>query len=90
MYIITEYVGNGELFGIFFNFHKRHILCTFSDMLMDKGRQTEDEARRLFQQIASAVIYCHSKGIVHRDLKAENILLDKKGNIKIIGKFCLL
>lgn len=54
-------------------------------MLTDKGRQTEDESRRLFQQIASAVFYCHSKGIVHRDLKAENLLLDSKGNIKLIG-----
>lgn len=54
-------------------------------MLMDRGKQTEDESRRLFQQIVSAVAYCHSKGIVHRDLKAENLLLDKKGNIKLIG-----
>lgn len=54
-------------------------------MLMDKGRQTEDESRRLFQQIVSAVAYCHAKGVVHRDLKAENLLLDRKGNIKLIG-----
>ncbi|KAI1732218.1 protein kinase domain-containing protein [Ditylenchus destructor] len=68
IYIITEYISNGELF----------------DMLMDKGRQTEDESRRLFQQIVSAVAYCHAKGVVHRDLKAENLLLDRKGNIKLI------
>jgi len=54
-------------------------------MLMDRGKQTEGESRRLFQQIVSAVAYCHNKGIVHRDLKAENLLLDKKGNIKLIG-----
>lgn len=28
--------------------------------------------------------YCHSKGVAHRDLKCENILLDKKGQVKII------
>jgi len=69
-------------------------------MLMDGGRQTEVESRRIFQQIVSAglliiqkiknlilVVYCHASGIVHRDLKAENLLLDKKGNIKIIGLF---
>lgn len=56
-------------------------------MLMDRGKQTEDETRRLFQQIVAAVAYCHAKGIVHRDLKAENILLDRNGNIKIIGYF---
>lgn len=60
------------------------------DMLMDRGKQTEDEARRLFQQIVAAVSYCHAKDIVHRDLKAENILLDRYGNIKIIGNFITL
>uniref|UniRef100_A0A914D6B2 non-specific serine/threonine protein kinase n=1 Tax=Acrobeloides nanus TaxID=290746 RepID=A0A914D6B2_9BILA len=68
LYIITDYIGGGELF----------------DMLMDKGKQSEDEARRLFQQIVSAVAYCHASGVVHRDLKAENLLLDKENNIKLI------
>lgn len=53
---------------------------------MDKGKQSEDEARRLFQQIVSAVAYCHASGVVHRDLKAENLLLDKENNIKLIGR----
>lgn len=70
------------MFYIFFIIYIINILLA---MLTDKGRQTEDESRRLFQQIVSAVFYCHSKGIVHRDLKAENLLLDSKGNIKLIG-----
>jgi serine/threonine protein kinase len=36
------------------------------------------------RQILSAVDYCHSNNIVHRDLKIENILIDKNGNIKLI------
>lgn len=65
-----------------------HTFCrkfAFLDMLMDKGKQPEDEARRIFQQIVSAVAYCHANGIVHRDLKAENLLMDKENNIKLIG-----
>ena len=36
-----------------------------------------------FFQIVSAVQYCHQKKIIHRDLKAENLLLDSEMNIKI-------
>ena len=39
--------------------------------------------RLIFFQIVSAVQYCHQKKIIHRDLKAENLLLDSEMNIKI-------
>lgn len=45
----------------------------------------EEEACRVFQQIVSAVQYCHSLNIVHRDLKAENLLLDSNNDIKLAG-----
>lgn len=43
----------------------------------------EKESRRLFQQIISAVDYCHRHMVVHRDLKPENVLLDAHMNAKI-------
>jgi len=46
----------------------------------------EREARVKFKQMVAAVYYCHSRNIVHRDLKAENLLLDSVKNIKIVGK----
>ena len=46
----------------------------------------ENEARRIFRQILLAMSYCHSNHVVHRDLKAENLLLDSNKNIKIAGK----
>lgn len=48
-----------------------------------KGRFTEDFSRKYFQQLISAVGYCHSRGIFHRDLKPENLLLDDNGNLKV-------
>ncbi|XP_008580893.1 PREDICTED: serine/threonine-protein kinase SIK2 [Galeopterus variegatus] len=67
LYLVTEYAKNGEIF----------------DYLANHGRLNESEARRKFWQILSAVDYCHSQKIVHRDLKAENLLLDNNMNIKI-------
>ncbi|KAJ6803651.1 CBL-interacting protein kinase 18-like [Iris pallida] len=48
-----------------------------------KGRLKEDAARKYFQQLISAVDYCHSRGVYHRDLKPENLLLDENGNLKV-------
>ncbi|GMI96905.1 SOS3-interacting protein 4, CBL-INTERACTING PROTEIN KINASE 11, PROTEIN KINASE SOS2-LIKE 5 [Hibiscus trionum] len=48
-----------------------------------KGRFSEDLSRKYFQQLISAVGYCHARGIFHRDLKPENLLLDENGNLKV-------
>ncbi|KAJ1697712.1 hypothetical protein LUZ63_006224 [Rhynchospora breviuscula] len=67
IYIVLEYVSRGELYNV----------------IADKGRLSEQEGRRIFQQIIDAVSYCHDKGVYHRDLKPENVLVDANGNIKI-------
>ncbi|KAI7753671.1 hypothetical protein M8C21_015813 [Ambrosia artemisiifolia] len=48
-----------------------------------KGRLKESQARKYFQQLISAVDYCHSRGVFHRDLKPENLLLDENGDLKV-------
>ncbi|GFZ13826.1 CBL-interacting protein kinase 1 [Actinidia rufa] len=67
IYMVLEYVTGGELF----------------DRIASKGKLSEAQGRKLFQQLVDGVSYCHNKGVYHRDLKLENVLVDAKGNIKI-------
>ncbi|KAK4374701.1 hypothetical protein RND71_005378 [Anisodus tanguticus] len=47
------------------------------------GKLKENIARKYFQQLISAVDFCHSRGVYHRDLKPENLLLDENENLKV-------
>ena len=67
IFVVMEYVSEGELF----------------DYIVEKGRLSEDDGRKFFQQIVSGVDYCHRHMVVHRDLKPENLLLDSDFNVKI-------
>lgn len=62
-----QYVNGGELF-----FHLRR-----------ERLFSEDRSRFYGAEIISALGYLHSQGIIYRDLKLENLLLDKDGHIKI-------
>ncbi|KAM5313930.1 testis-specific serine/threonine-protein kinase 5-like [Glossophaga mutica] len=72
-YLVLELAGGGDLL--------EHINAV-SDHRCCPGLE-EEEARRLFRQLVSAVAHCHSSGVVHRDLKCENILLDDRGLLKL-------
>ncbi|CAL9122787.1 unnamed protein product [Musa acuminata var. zebrina] len=48
-----------------------------------RGPLPDDQARRYFRQLISAVGFCHSRGVSHRDLKPENVLLDHNGDLKV-------
>lgn len=50
---------------------------------VSKGKLKEDVARKYFQQLISAIDFCHSRGVYHRDLKPENLLLDENGMLKV-------
>lgn len=64
---MLEYVDGGDLF----------------DYMIRRGSLPEPEAVSIFVQILKAVEYCHHFNICHRDLKLENILLDKNNGVKI-------
>lgn len=67
-YMVFEHINGGQML----------------DYIISHGRLRERSARNFARQIGSALQYCHANNIVHRDLKIENILISKSGNIKII------
>lgn len=66
---------------------EKHILfviemCAGGDLLnyvRRRRRLKEDVAKSLFKQVVESLAYCHSKNILHRDIKLDNILLDGNG-----------
>jgi len=55
------------------------------DFISEKGPLSEGLTKRLFQQIIDTVVNCHNKGVLHRDIKDENILIDISTNqLKLI------
>lgn len=67
IYFVVEFAEAGELF----------------EEVAKKEKLTEDHARRYFRQLISAVKHCHSRGVFHRDLKLDNLLLDENDNLKV-------
>jgi MAP/microtubule affinity-regulating kinase len=51
--------------------------------ILEFGALNETIARTLFHQMISSLSYLHSKNIIHRDIKPQNILFDKNYNLKI-------
>lgn len=52
-------------------------------LLIQKDTFNEDEARFFTAELVLAVECVHRLGFIHRDIKPDNILLDKKGHIKL-------
>ncbi|KAM0951812.1 putative protein kinase CAMK-CAMKL-CHK1 family [Dioscorea sansibarensis] len=69
IYLIMDLALGGDLFSQIG--HRR------------RSKLLESTARRYFQQLISALHYCHTRGIFHRDIKPQNLLLDADGNLKV-------
>ena len=67
LYMVMEFMKGGD----------------FSSLLEQVGSFDEDTAKYYLAQIVLALEYLHSKGVIHRDLKPDNILIDSEGRIKL-------
>ncbi|GFR45998.1 hypothetical protein Agub_g7475 [Astrephomene gubernaculifera] len=68
VYLITELLTGGELL----------------EAVLKRGSYSEAEARLCFVQVLRGIEYLHSKNVVHRDLKLENLLLAKQDDISLV------
>lgn len=66
-YFVSELASKGELFTY----------------VLDRQGLPAPVARLFFNQLMSAVHYMHEKGVAHRDVKLENMLLDESINLKL-------
>jgi len=67
VWLVSELCAGGELY----------------EYLVERGTLSESESRRIVGQLVLAIAHCHERGIVHRDLKLENVLLDGQLNVKL-------
>ncbi|CAM0914073.1 unnamed protein product [Alopecurus aequalis] len=67
IFVVMEYVCGGPL---------------YRRIPVNRGMK-EAEARRFFQQLVSALTFCHAQWVYHRDIKPDNLLVDEHGNLKV-------
>ncbi|KJH46547.1 kinase domain protein [Dictyocaulus viviparus] len=75
-YLVVEYAGGGELYAY----------------VHERGKLENDDAKPLFAQVVAAVSHMHKNNLVHRDIKAENIMFTKPGVVKLVdfGFSCMM
>jgi serine/threonine-protein kinase len=81
IYSVDE--GNGLVFFV--------MACidgsTLARELHERGRMSADETRRIMREVTDALAYAHGRGVVHRDIKPDNILLDAETGRAMVTDF---
>lgn len=67
LYMVMELVEGGDM----------------HTMVSERRQIPEDDARRYFTGLIKCLAYCHERGVSHRDLKLENLLVTKEGELKV-------
>lgn len=67
LYMVMEYVAG----------------LTLKEYIMENGPLSVDEAIGIMKQLTDAIAHAHANGLIHRDIKPQNILVDEVGNVKV-------
>jgi serine/threonine protein kinase len=81
---MRDITGTSHHWYLLFEYVERQML----DYIISHGRLKERTARKFARQIGSAISYCHQQNIVHGNIKLENILVSKTGDIKLVDFCC--
>lgn len=81
---------------MYFVLFRLHLVFEFMDMdlrkyldKMPEGKYMNKELVKSYMyQINQAILFCHTRRILHRDLKPQNLLINRTGTIKVINIFC--
>ena len=60
---------------------------TLAKKMYEDGQMSVDETRRVLREVADALAYAHARGVIHRDIKPDNILLDKESGRAMVTDF---
>lgn len=66
IHLITDILGGG------------HLLEVMKDKIMAGSPPTESWVCKIYEQVCKGIAYCHKKGVMHKDLKLDNMMLDTK------------
>ena len=80
---LRDVVAEDQKLNLIFDYHNQ-TLKEYLDSLRPEERLDPLKVKKIIYQILNGVAYCHSKRIMHRDLKPQNIMIDNAGRVKLI------